>query len=64
MIRLLFLAAPLLIASCSGSSLCGNEIKQRLPNGDASLIAYLYTRDCGATTGFAAGGGGGGLADV
>jgi len=33
-------------------SLCGNEIVQKLTAPDGRHVAFLFQRDCGATTGF------------
>lgn len=29
---------------------CGNEIIQKLPSPNGESVAYIFTRDCGATT--------------
>ena len=39
------------LSGCTGS-LCGNYIVAAVKSPDASHTAYVYTRDCGATTGF------------
>jgi hypothetical protein len=31
--------------------MCGNEIVQNIPSPNGEKVAYIFTRDCGATTG-------------
>jgi len=31
--------------------ICGNEIVQKLPSPNGDKVAYIFQRDCGATTG-------------
>jgi hypothetical protein len=31
--------------------LCGNEIIKKIPSPNGEKVAYIFTRDCGATTG-------------
>lgn len=31
--------------------MCGNEIKQKIPSPNGENVAYVFERDCGATTG-------------
>ncbi|WP_078410760.1 hypothetical protein [Priestia abyssalis] len=33
--------------------MCGNEVVQKVPSPSGKKVAYIFTRDCGATTGFA-----------
>jgi hypothetical protein len=53
-IRLRFLALILLTltASACGAGLCGNVVAQQEPSPDGRHVAVVFTRDCGATTGF------------
>ena len=44
-------AAVVLAAGCS-DSLCGNEIVAQVKSPDGLRTAFLFQRDCGATTGF------------
>ncbi|MEH7743503.1 hypothetical protein V7659_00355 [Neobacillus drentensis] len=32
--------------------MCGNDIVQNVPSPNGKKVAYIFTRDCGATTGF------------
>jgi hypothetical protein len=32
--------------------ICSNDIKSEIPSPDNSLVAVIFSRDCGATTGF------------
>ncbi|WP_078410745.1 hypothetical protein [Priestia abyssalis] len=32
--------------------MCGNDIVQKVPSPGGKKVAYIFTRDCGATTGF------------
>jgi hypothetical protein len=48
---LLFLPA-LTLAGCAADG-CGNEILSRHADPGSNLIAYVFTRDCGATTDYA-----------
>lgn len=32
--------------------MCGNDIVQKIPSPSGKKVAYIFTRDCGATTGF------------
>ncbi|WP_026575582.1 hypothetical protein [Bacillus sp. UNC438CL73TsuS30] len=31
--------------------MCGNEIKQKMPSPNSENVAYIFERNCGATTG-------------
>ena len=39
----------MLVAGCNA---CGNRMITNVPNGNGTLRAVLFERDCGATTGF------------
>ena len=47
----LVLAAGLIVGGCS-EPLCGNRSSKALPSPEGDKVAWLYVRDCGATTGF------------
>lgn len=32
--------------------MCGNDIKQKIPSPSGENVAYVFERNCGATTGF------------
>jgi hypothetical protein len=40
-----------LLTGCEGD-MCGNEISQSIISPSGSYIAYVFSRNCGATTGF------------
>lgn len=40
-----------LLIGCEGD-MCGNEISQSITSPAGSYIAYVFSRNCGATTGF------------
>lgn len=40
-----------LLAGCEGD-MCGNEISQNIASPSGSYVAYVFSRNCGATTGF------------
>jgi hypothetical protein len=48
------LLVPLLVAVVLAgcSDMCGNEISQSVTSPSGSLKAVVFSRDCGATTGF------------
>jgi hypothetical protein len=45
-----FLAGKFLLDFLIGG-MCGNEIKQKIPSPNGEIVAYVFERDCGATTG-------------
>lgn len=54
-IAVAILACVLLLAFCvyeMAGNFCGNDIIQKLPAPDGRHVAFLFQRDCGATTGF------------
>lgn len=52
-VPLAFCAVVLLTAGCDNfAALCANEITQTIASPDGKVKAVIFTRDCGATTGF------------
>lgn len=50
---MLKLATPLLILSLTGcSDTCSNDVQRAVDAPDGKLTAFLFQRDCGATTDF------------
>ncbi|WP_342041940.1 DUF5412 family protein [Bacillus sp. OTU2372] len=49
-ILVLFVAGKYLLDTLFGD-ICGNEILQKVPSPSGEKVAYIFTRDCGATTG-------------
>lgn len=58
-----FLIAAIILAVCiggaiflsagfNGADMCGNDIKQSMLSPDGKLKAVIFSRDCGATTGY------------
>ena len=50
-LRTLTAFVSLLLAGCFADP-CGNEVRQTVTSPSGNLAAVLFTRDCGATTGF------------
>ncbi|WP_141433520.1 DUF5412 family protein [Bacillus sp. 03113] len=50
-IFVLFMAGKYLLDTLFGN-MCGNEIVETVPSPSGEKVAYIFTRDCGATTGF------------
>jgi flagellar basal body-associated protein FliL len=46
----LFVVGKYLLDTLFGD-MCGNEIVQKVPSPSGEQVAYIFTRDCGATTG-------------
>ena len=49
-IIVLYFAGSYLLDKLFGD-MCGNEIVQKLPSPNGDKVAYIFQRDCGATTG-------------
>jgi hypothetical protein len=49
-ISFVFLAGKFLLDFLIGG-MCANEIKQKIPSPNGENVAYVFVRDCGATTG-------------
>jgi hypothetical protein len=50
-IFVVFMAGKYLLDTLFGY-MCRNEIVQTVPSPSGEKVAYIFTRDCGATTGF------------
>lgn len=50
-ILVVFMAGKYVLDTLFGD-MCGNDIVQKVPSPDGEKVAYIFTRDCGATTGF------------
>lgn len=50
-IFVVFMAGKYVLDTLFGD-MCGNDIVQKVPSPNGEKVAYIFTRDCGATTGF------------
>ncbi|MFJ8258625.1 hypothetical protein ACIQ4Z_15430 [Peribacillus asahii] len=50
-ILVVFMAGKYLLDTLFGD-MCGNEIVHTVPSPSDEKVAYIFSRDCGATTGF------------
>ena len=48
---LLFLGGKYILDNVFGE-MCGNEVLQEIPSDNGEKVAYIFQRDCGATTGY------------
>ena len=47
----LFIGGKYILDSVFGE-MCGNEVLQEIPSDNGEKVAYIFQRDCGATTGY------------